>query len=186
MSTLSTQLKDEDLLAIALANLNSSRISEGFVALLKEWYEIAKARGLSTELLFDARRGKQGEPIFIVGSPNGYHESRSSFEHAVLLLVDSHRTRAEDLEEVYSRLIPILPNSDEGLATIQKCRSAVVRRHAAAGIDLTEEQREALALSMAARETCSKMAKTILAAKPNATSEERDQLLLEAIAILEG
>lgn len=185
MSTLETGLKDVDLLGIALANLNCATISESCVALRSEWSALAATRGMSDGLLFDARRGKRGEPIFIVISSNGYHESYSSFEDAIRLLVDSHRTRAEDREEVYSRLIPVLPNSEEGQAAIRRCRSIVVRRHSNAGIELEEDTREALSMSMAAREVCSNMAKIIVHDNPAVTGEDRDRLLIEAIAILE-
>lgn len=187
MSTLETGLQDVDLSGIALANLNCATVSERCIALRAEWSALASSRGMSDGLLFDARRGKQGQPIFIVISSNGYHESYESFEHAISLLVDSHRTRAEDREEVYSRLIPILPNSDEGRRAIQRCRSLVARRHASAGIELNDENvRDALALPMAAREVCSAMAKVVARDNPSVTSEERDRLLIEAISDLEG
>jgi hypothetical protein len=50
------------------------------------------------------RKTKEGGPVFVAMCPNGYHESAESEAHALSLLVDSFRTRAEDRPEIHERI----------------------------------------------------------------------------------
>jgi hypothetical protein len=47
---------------------------------------------------------KDGGAVYAAVCPNGYHESTESEAHALFLLVDSFRTRAEDLPETHARI----------------------------------------------------------------------------------
>jgi hypothetical protein len=60
-------------------------------ALAAEWQALRGSR-------FALRRkaDKQGRIVHVCESTHGYHESRQSAEHALFLLVDSHRVREED------------------------------------------------------------------------------------------
>lgn len=186
-TTLQSGLKDDDLAAIAIVDLNLAETDEKVLALRQEWVDLMTSRSCSTEVMYDARRAKDGRPIFCIRSHNGYCESYEGFGHALELLVDAHRTRAEDLEEVYVRLRPLLSLTDEGRAELQRCRSEVVRRRSMAGQDpLSDVERDDAAAIMAARNACARLAKAIFTQNPDASGATRDSLLLQAIERLEG
>lgn len=107
MHTLQTGLKDPELEALAVADIRAAEESAVALALRTEWLLMCGQRLMPTEVMYDARRDSKGLPVFIVRAQNGYHESPESFEHALELLVDSHRTRPEDLFENHQRMMAL-------------------------------------------------------------------------------
>lgn len=73
--------------------------SETFQALASEWASLRGSRLMLDEL--KTRRGR----IFRVSCDHGIHESLQSAEHALFLLVDSHRVRVTDTAEFRDRVM---------------------------------------------------------------------------------
>lgn len=92
MTTLQFGLKDEALLSVAAASLREAEESAVMAALRTEWVYIASTRKMPLDYMFDARRDNKGRPVFILRAQNGYHESLESYEDALRLLVESHRS----------------------------------------------------------------------------------------------
>lgn len=78
--------------------------SETVKALGAELAEIQAARGMNPRFQVDTEE-RYGRPLYVAHCANGRHESRQSPEHAMFLLVDSFRTRAEDRPETHERLM---------------------------------------------------------------------------------
>ena len=117
MNTIQTGLKDRELQDIADEALRLAEDSQACISLATEWRDIQEARHLPAGLSFDARRSRDGRPVFIVSCGNGYHESLRGYEHALELLVDSHRTRVEDLESTHRSVM-----AQRGEMTIREAR----------------------------------------------------------------
>ncbi len=75
------------------------------VADLAEIRETQSRLKMTPGLEFTSREARDGRPIYIVRCANGHHESYDSHAHALALLVDSHRTRAEDTPVVHERIM---------------------------------------------------------------------------------
>lgn len=82
-------------------------LSPELAALVVDWVAIAASRGMAPELDLGTRPARDGRIIYVVRCANGHHESYESHESAMRLLIDSHKTRAEDTEAVYARLIAV-------------------------------------------------------------------------------
>jgi hypothetical protein len=96
-------IQDQELLDAVIANLALYAESPTAEALRAEWSQMTTARRMTPGLVFDSRRHRDQRPIYIVRCDNGYHESLLGYEDALERLVDSHRTKAEDLEETHAR-----------------------------------------------------------------------------------
>ncbi len=103
MNTLQTGLDDLALHEIAVANLQAAEQSATARALRDEWVALTTERGSDSGIMFDARRARDGRPVFIARAQSGYHESFQGYEHAMSLLVSAHRTRLEDRAETHER-----------------------------------------------------------------------------------
>ncbi len=106
-NTLQSGLQDPELEALAADSLAAAEASVVANVLRLEWLQMALERKMPTQVMYDAKRDTRGRPVFSVRSDNGYHESYVGFEDALFLLVDSHRTREEDLESTHQRYMAL-------------------------------------------------------------------------------
>lgn len=72
----------------------------------RELLAIQEARGMNPRFQLDTEE-RYGKPLYVAHCANGRHESRQSLEHALFLMVDSFRTRAEDRPETHARLMEV-------------------------------------------------------------------------------
>lgn len=80
--------------------------SETVQELGRELDALQAARGMNRRFMLETEE-RYGRPLFVAHCANGRHESRQSPEHALFLLVDSFRTRAEDKAETHARIMQI-------------------------------------------------------------------------------
>jgi len=116
-------------------------------ALLAEWVAMAAARKMDPDVVFLARQAKDGSPVYIAKCANGVHESVDSPEQALFLLVDSFRTRVEDLPETHAR---VQAWGGSYAADVQVARDAVAEiawKVAKENPALSGEERDALVLA---------------------------------------
>lgn len=73
--------------------------SETIQALAEEWAAHRHSRFTLSE-----RRDRRGRTVYVCDCEHGHHESLQSYEHAIFLLVDSHRVRLEDRPETAARV----------------------------------------------------------------------------------
>lgn len=73
-------------------------------SLKQEWLALCAARKMDAYLEVQTREGKQGTIVRVCG-PHGCHESYDGVEAAMELLVDSFRTRVEDLETTHRAIL---------------------------------------------------------------------------------
>ncbi len=78
--------------------------SETVQKLVEENAEIGRAKRFANTFVNVTCETKKGRTVWTCHAANGFHQSTTSAEHAVFLLVDSHRTRVEDTEEFRERL----------------------------------------------------------------------------------
>ncbi len=81
-----------------------SEQSETVQKLAAEFAEIGARKGFKHSRINVTTEIKKGRTIWTCHALNGYHQSTTSAEHAVFLLVDSHRTRVEDTEGFRERV----------------------------------------------------------------------------------
>jgi hypothetical protein len=94
--------------------------SETTQALVSEWMALRGSRPTLSE-----RIDKQHRKVYVVDCEHGHHESLKSHEHALFLLVDSHRVRIEDLPETRARLVALGFSPREALHRCQQIGRAV-------------------------------------------------------------
>ena len=87
---------------------------------------------------------RRGVTIYTAESPNGYHESKQSHEHALFLLVDSFRVRVEDTPEVHAR---ILSKSGGDIKSARALAAHIARTVREAHPKVSGEERDALVLA---------------------------------------
>jgi hypothetical protein len=87
---------------------------------------------------------RRGSTVYIAQSANGYHESRQSPEHALFLLVDSHRTRIEDTPAFHAR---ILAKSGGDIKSARAVAMDLARSVRAANPNMPGAARDALVLA---------------------------------------
>jgi hypothetical protein len=114
--TINRGLQDPELLELARAELARAEESATCLALAGEMLELQRSRSMPVGIAYDARRARDGRPIFIVACDNGWHESFDGFEAALSLLVESHRTHVEDLESTHLAVMAQNPKFDLKLA----------------------------------------------------------------------
>lgn len=100
--------------ALAFASWLSEQ-SETVQALAAEWGSMRSSR-----FKFYERQDSRGRDVFGVQCEHGQHESHQGHEHALFLLVDSHRTRAEDTPEFRARLEALGMTPKEALQRSQQ------------------------------------------------------------------
>lgn len=81
-----------------------SEQSETIQALAREYAQIGIKRRFEHARINVTVSFKDGRTVWTCHALNGLHQSTTSAEHAVFLLVDSHRTRVEDTEEFRARV----------------------------------------------------------------------------------
>lgn len=143
--TLKSGLKDETLLAVAEMQLAVAESSASCRALAGELALLQEDRRMPTGIVFDARRHRDGRPIFIVRCDNGWHESFNGFEEALELLLEAHRTRVEDLETTHQRMLELWGGDD--MKTARRRCAELAARVRAANPDADGPQRDALVLA---------------------------------------
>lgn len=97
-----------DLTSLVQEKLDTFSADETVKELLGEWWTVCDARLMPREINLSMHVGQNGRPIFVVSCNNGYHESYEGFAEALESLVDSHRTRWEDLESTHTALSQVL------------------------------------------------------------------------------
>lgn len=97
----------EELADRAAWELWLSTQSETIQALAAELETLRKGVRFSLAMSTDHR----GRRLYVCTAPIGHHESRQSYEHALFLLVDSHRIRLEDRPET-ARLVRFIEGGD--------------------------------------------------------------------------
>lgn len=153
-----------------------------FKALADELFEMQSARKMAHGFVPSIRAGKDGRPIFVIRCANGHHESDESHEHALELLLDSHRTRIEDLESTHETARAALRKTQAGREAIAVAREEVVqRRHLSRRPPLPEAVRDHVAEMMAARVHCAELGRRIKAENPSLAGPERDALVRAAL-----
>lgn len=85
--------------ATARWNLWLSEQSETIQALAAEWADLRGDR-----FMLSMSVDRRGRRLFVCSSRFGSSESLQSHEHALFLLVDAHRVRAEDRPEHHARI----------------------------------------------------------------------------------
>lgn len=114
-------------------------------ALTAELGAMQDARKMERGGSFGERLARDGETvIYTVTSPNGYHESAESHEHALFLLVDSHRTRVEDTPALHERILTKSGGDIKGARSVAMRLAREVRE---ANPDVSIEQHDALVLA---------------------------------------
>jgi hypothetical protein len=78
--------------------------SPSLQALAAELFAIQERLGLPNGFRPLAPFTRDGRKIFAIRFSNGYHESETSHEAALALLVDAWRTRVEDLATTHARI----------------------------------------------------------------------------------
>lgn len=141
MNTLNRGLVDPELAAIAAEALALAEQDEVCHSLAAEMLEIQRAKHMPEGLCFDARRGRDQRPIFIVCCDNGWHESHEGYRGALELLVTSHRPRIEDLESTYK----LHPHRSIKVARAECAR--IARTVRAAHPDLPAYEQDAIILA---------------------------------------
>ena len=87
----------------------------------------------------------RGQRIWTCESENGFHQSKTSAEHALFLLVDSHRTRIEDTEAFRLRV----KAANAGMTSkeaLRRCEQ-IGKQIRDANPKATGEERDALAMA---------------------------------------
>lgn len=77
--------------------------SETIQALAAEWAALRNG----DRFRFSESVDRQMRKLYVCSSKYGHHESYQSRDHALYLLVDSHRVRAEDRPETRARLVAL-------------------------------------------------------------------------------
>lgn len=117
-------------------------------SLKAEWLTLCKERAMDPYLEIQKRETKRGTVVRVCG-PHACHESYDGVEAAMELLVDSFRTRVEDLEETHLAIVKW-----------RRCDIKAARRYASqcarevreANPDAPGEKRDALLLEHLAQE----------------------------------
>lgn len=77
---------------------------ESFRNLASKWFDLQTERKMPPGFSATIFRDRRGRLVYEVSCANGVHQSHESFEHALELLIDSHRPRVEDLEATHLRM----------------------------------------------------------------------------------
>jgi hypothetical protein len=114
--------------------------SETVQALAAEWAALR-----NTRFKFGQTHDRRGRKLYTCSSKYGHHESYQSHEHALFLLVDSHRARIEDKPETHQRIL-----AWAGHADVKQARAtarAIAKRIREENPNMPGEQRDALVLA---------------------------------------
>lgn len=120
-------------------------MSHDLETLTLELIAMQTSRGMKRDHGFAMRKAKDGRDIFIVMCPNGYHESYESHAHAMHLLVDSFRTRVEDLPATHER-IQAWGGAYADLKAARSYADSIAKGLVAKFPDMPGEERDALLL----------------------------------------
>lgn len=154
-------------------------------ALTDEWSEHAAKFGKDPRFKLDSRVSeKTGKTIYFVKNGNGFHESYTSPEHALFLLVDSHRVRVEDMESTHDRIRSIAKNKrSRAFKDEIENQKSIVRANARK--QMIDSDVEVAAETRAARKVVTEIAQRIRAENPRMSGADRDALVIAEIEKLE-
>lgn len=74
---------------------------DSFRAMAAEMFDLQTARGMPVGFRRSVSHDLKGRILYTIGCPNGLHQSYESFDHAVSLYMEAHRSAVEDLESTH-------------------------------------------------------------------------------------